>query len=157
MKRLCSALLVAVLIASCGGQEQSIPTPTSDVTTTLTEPLVSILEEEVIPENKSVKASILYTPETDGFGFENFGGGQAPAELTVNMTRRFYGDNQVCSDVTNNECTPYPVILQLIAQANRSMQGGLCEGLTVLSLRLANDLKALTGFQDVNDVFTQYY
>ncbi|BCV00202.1 MAG: hypothetical protein CM15mV33_610 [uncultured marine virus] len=68
------------------------------------------------------------------------------------MSRRLYGDSQVCSDVTDNQCTPYPVILQLISQANRSMQGGLCEGLAVLSLRLANDPSSLTEFQNVDNV-----
>ena len=45
------------------------------------------------------------------------------------MARRLYGDTQVCAEVVDNQCTPYPVILQLISQANRSMRGGLCEGI----------------------------
>ena len=93
-----------------------------------------------------------YRPIRDAFSFENFGGGEAPADLTVNMARRLYGDRQVCSDVTDNQCTPYPVILQLISQANRSMQGGLCEGLTVLSLRLSNDTDTLASFQGTQTV-----
>ena len=97
-------------------------------------------------------ASLAYVPNRDGFSFANFGGGEAPAELTVNMARRLYGDRQVCSSVVDNECTPFPVILQLISQANRSMRGGLCEGLTVLSLRLANDPAALSSFQTVDQV-----
>jgi len=68
------------------------------------------------------------------------------------MARRLYGDGQVCSSVVDNQCTPYPVILQLIQQANRSMRGGLCEGLTVLSLRLANDPITLASFQNVEAV-----
>ena len=107
---------------------------------------------EPTPEATAVGASLRYTPDRDGFSFENFGGGEAPAELTVNMARRFYGDTQVCSSVVDNECTPYPVILQLIQQANRSMRGGLCEGLTVLSLRLANDPATLSSFQNVEEV-----
>ena len=93
-----------------------------------------------------------FTPASDSFSFENFGGGEAPADLTVNMARRLYGDEQVCSEVTDNRCTPYPVILQLISQANRSMRGGLCEGLAVLSLRLAGDLKTLASFQGTDTV-----
>jgi hypothetical protein len=60
--------------------------------------------------------------------------------------------DQVCSDVSDNKCTPYPVILQLIQQANKSMQGGLCEGLAVLSLRLAGDLKTLASYQGTDTV-----
>ncbi len=78
-----------------------------------------------------------YAPNTDGFGFQNYGGGNAPAALTVNLARRLYGDEQTCVSVNDaGECTPQPVILQLIQQANRAMAGGLCEGFAVLSLRL---------------------
>jgi len=97
-------------------------------------------------------AALEYAPGTDSFSFENFGGGEAPAELTVNLVRRMYGDAQVCSEVVENRCTPYPVILQLISQANRSMKGGLCEGMAVLSLRLAGDPAALASFQPVEAV-----
>ena len=78
-----------------------------------------------------------YEPNDDGFGFANYGGGNAPAALTVNLARRLYGDEQTCASVSDTgECTPQPVILQLIEQANRAMAGGLCEGFAVLSLRL---------------------
>ena len=78
-----------------------------------------------------------YVPNDDGFGFANYGGGNAPAALTVNLARRLYGDEQTCASVSDTgECTPQPVILQLIEQANRAMAGGLCEGFAVLSLRL---------------------
>jgi hypothetical protein len=155
IKRVVAVLSTALLFASCaqGDTTESIPTTSTQAVTT-TVP-VSIPEPVVTtPVEKDTSASLKYTPVQDGFSFENFGGGEAPAGLTVNMTRRFYGDNQVCSDVTDNECTPYPVILQLIAQANRSMKGGLCEGLTVLSLRLANDPLALAEFQNAEQVAT---
>ena len=176
-RRLWLAVLTALLAASCGGKaatpaETSQPvtttapqpaqsTSTTSVPTTITGPPVSTttlvaptttMVAETTPEAAAVGASLRYTPNRDGFSFENFGGGEAPAELTVNMARRFYGDAQVCSSVVDNECTPYPVILQLISQANRSMRGGLCEGLTVLSLRLANDPVTLSSFQNVEDV-----
>ena len=153
IKRVVAVLSTALLFASCaqGDTTESIPTTTQAVTTTITEP-VTTTPVVTTPVERDASASLEYTPVKDGFSFENFGGGEAPAELTVNMTRRFYGDNQVCSDVTDNECTPYPVILQLISQANRSMKGGLCEGLTVLSLRLANDPLALAGFQNAEQV-----
>ena len=35
-----------------------------------------------------------YEPNQDGFGFGNYGGGNAPAALTVNLARRLYGDEQ---------------------------------------------------------------
>jgi hypothetical protein len=111
-----------------------------------------VVEDSPIPEPTPVGHALSFIPEYDSFSFENFGGGEAPADLTVNMARRLYGDDQVCSEVTDNRCTPYPVILQLISQANRSMRGGLCEGLAVLSLRLAGDLKTLASFQGTDTV-----
>ena len=136
MRRGLAALLIWGLLAtSCSGGDTS-PTPES---TTTTATLGIPLEDH----------AITFTPEEDSFAFENFGGGEPPADLTVNMARRLYGDDQVCQDVVDNQCTPYPVILQLISQANRSMRGGLCEGLAVLSLRLEGDTGALTAFQQV--------
>jgi len=148
MNRLLAYLCAGALFAagcssgsSQGGREESPPetsAPKIEIVQDLTEPLDDY--------------SLSYEPQNDAFSFQNFGGGEAPADLTVNMTRRLYGDSQVCSDVTDNQCTPYPVILQLISQANRSMKGGLCEGLAVLSLRLAADAKTLAGFQDAETV-----
>ncbi|SVD15755.1 uncharacterized protein METZ01_LOCUS368609, partial [marine metagenome] len=122
-----------------------VVTPTVTVATTTTSTIAPVVLEAVPLADYAIPNYLILD---DSFSFENFGGGEAPADLTVNMARRLYGDNQVCSDVTNNQCTPYPVILQLMSQANRSMRGGLCEGLAVLSLRLAGDLTALAAFQN---------
>ena len=138
MRRALAAFVVGVLLAtSCAGGG---PPPTTITTTTSDLPTPSVPLED---------HAITFVPEEDSFSFENFGGGEPPADLTVNMARRLYGDDQVCQEVVDNRCTPYPVILQLIQQANRSMRGGLCEGLAVLSLRLEGDTEALTTFQQV--------
>ena len=138
MKRALAALLAGALImSSCSGGSEQPPVPETTTTTTV---------ETGVPLEDH---SITFEPEEDSFSFENFGGGEPPADLTVNMARRMYGDEQVCQEVVDNKCTPYPVILQLISQANRSMRGGLCEGLAVLSLRLEGDASALTSFQEV--------
>jgi len=137
MKRALATLLAGALLAtSCAGGG---PPPTTTTTTSIP-PKSSVLLED---------HALSFVPEEDSFSFENFGGGEPPADLTVNMARRLYGDDQVCQEVVDNRCTPYPVILQLIQQANRSMRGGLCEGLAVLSLRLEGDTEALTTFQQV--------
>ena len=127
------------------------PTTTVDSPTPTTTPL-QVDGDSPAPEPTPVGHALPFAPENDSFSFENFGGGEAPADLTVNMARRLYGDDQVCSDVTDNKCTPYPVILQLMSQANKSMRGGLCEGLAVLSLRLAGDLNTLASFQGTDTV-----
>ena len=162
-KRFIAAALAVLLTASCSGSTPEQAAPTLTVTTTTAAPTTTEATPApddptpaptttVPAQSTAVGASLRYTPDRDGFSFENFGGGEAPAELTVNMARRLYGDRQVCSSVVDNQCTPYPVILQLIQQANRSMRGGLCEGLTVLSLRLANDPDTLLSFQNVEAV-----
>jgi len=180
-RRLLAAAAAASLLASCakGDPTPTVPEPvtttaapvttTTVVTTTVPPPTTTEgigpdtptvttttstvpVPTTTVAQDTAVVASLAYVPDRDGFSFENFGGGEAPAELTVNMARRLYGDGQVCSSVADNECTPYPVILQLISQANRSMRGGLCEGLTVLSLRLANDPITLASFQTVDQV-----
>ena len=126
MRRFVAAASVAALLtASCSGSS-------SPPATTFT-PVES--------------ASLDYLPGDDSFAFENFGGGQAPAELTVNLVRRLYGDSQVCATVVDNRCTPHPVVTQLIQQANRSMAAGLCEGFAVLALRLAADPDELMALQ----------
>ncbi len=138
--RFASALAGAILlITGCSGG--SSPRPETDaqdgsnvtaqpVTVDTTPPVQSGLEVTQV-------VTLDYEPQQDGFGFQNYGGGNAPAALTVNLARRLYGDEQTCASVSDSgECTPQPVILQLIEQANRAMAGGLCEGFAVLSLRL---------------------
>ena len=142
MKRLFATIAALIVLASCSGGNSS-PPGLDEVTA---EPIVIDESQEV------VTASLDYKPESDGFSFENFGGGEAPAALTVNMVRRLYGDHQVCSEVVDNKCTPFPVVLQLISQANRSMAAGLCEGFAVLTLRLANDANKISEYQSVTDV-----
>ena len=147
MKRLYAALVAgALFFSACSGSEKPVEKDDSQaVTTTIPQILLegAPLADHAIPD---------YMASDDTFSFANFGGGEAPADLTVNMTRRLYGDSQVCSDVTDGQCTPYPVILQLMSQANKSMRGGLCEGLAVLSLRLAGDVETLLSYQNTNTV-----
>lgn len=137
ISRFISALIgAAVLITGCSGGDSSRPESTSSQITAqpmvvdTTPPVESGLDVSQI-------VTLDYEPNDDGFGFANYGGGNAPAALTVNLARRLYGDEQTCASVSDTgECTPQPVILQLIEQANRAMAGGLCEGFAVLSLRL---------------------
>ena len=122
-----SAIFVAgaLLLASCssGSTDSEIttgtlfpPTTTSVVETTV--PAVTTTTPAATTTTSTIAPVVLesvplvdyaipeYTAESDTFSFENFGGGEAPADLTVNMARRLYGDSQVCSDVTDNKCTP---------------------------------------------------
>ena len=136
LSRVIGALVgAAVLVTGCSGgtsprPETSTQQTAQAITVDTTPPVETGLEVSQV-------VTLDYQPNDDGFGFANYGGGYAPAALTVNLARRLYGDAQVCASVSaDDECTPQPVILQLIDQANRAMAGGLCEGFAVLSLRL---------------------
>jgi len=140
LSRFISALAgAALLVAGCSGSEPTRPeTGTGSVSEVTAQP---ITVDTTPPVESGVEISQVvtldYKPGSDGFGFSNYGGGNAPAALTVNLARRLYGDEQACASINDaGECTPQPVILQLIEQANRAMAGGLCEGFAVLSLRL---------------------
>ena len=151
MKRLSTALVAgALFFSACSSSPETV----KDSADTPSDAPSDAPIKEVILEGAPLADHGIpeYAASEDTFSFANFGGGEAPADLTVNMTRRLYGDSQVCSDVTDGECTPYPVVLQLMSQANKSMRGGLCEGLAVLSLRLAGDAETLLSYQDADTV-----
>ena len=138
--RFISAVVGAILfITGCSG---SSPTRSETGTESVAEVTAEPITVDTTPPVESgleisQVVTLDYEPGNDGFGFANYGGGNAPAALTVNLARRLYGDDQACASVNDaGECTPQPVMLQLIEQANRAMAGGLCEGFAVLSLRL---------------------
>ena len=140
LSRFISALIgAAVLIAGCSGGNSSRPDSGAQSGSQVTAQAMTVDTTPPVESGLEVTQVVTldYEPVDDGFGFANYGGGNAPAALTVNLARRLYGDAQVCASVSaDDECTPQPVILQLIDQANRAMAGGLCEGFAVLSLRL---------------------
>jgi hypothetical protein len=138
--RIGSALAVLVLIASgCSSGNNKSADSDSQAVSDVTAQAITVDTTPPVESGLEVTqvVTLNYEPQQDGFGFQNYGGGNAPAALTVNLARRLYGDEQACVSVNDlGECTPQPVILQLIEQANRAMAGGLCEGFAVLSLRL---------------------
>ena len=140
LSRFIGALIgAAVLIAGCSGGNPSRPDGGAQSGSQVTAQAMTVDTTPPVESGLEVTQVVTldYEPVDDGFGFANYGGGNAPAALTVNLARRLYGDAQVCASVSaDDECTPQPVILQLIDQANRAMAGGLCEGFAVLSLRL---------------------
>lgn len=76
-------------------------------------------------------ADLGFRPETDSFGFENYGG-QGETNLTADDVRRLFGD-QVCASLENDACTLIPPGEQWLQQINKAMDGGHCEGMAVLS------------------------
>ena len=122
---------LALLAAGCSGASDK---PTNDVGEPANNAVPKQANNVVVDTaiSQSSLISLDYLPDEDGFQFANYGGGAAPASLTVNLARRLYGDEQACASVDDSgKCVPHPVMLQLIDQANRAMAGGLCEGFAV--------------------------
>ncbi|MCZ7671245.1 MAG: hypothetical protein M5U34_30980 [Chloroflexi bacterium] len=72
-----------------------------------------------------------FRPESDGFGFENYGDEADAINLTAVEMQRMFGE-QVCANQTNG-CTLTPPARQWMEQMNEGMDGGHCEGMAVLS------------------------
>jgi hypothetical protein len=77
-----------------------------------------------------------FRPETDGFAFENYGktdaNGQEPQNMGVDEMRKLFGD-VVCADAAAITCALTPVAEQWMIQQNAGMDGGHCQGFSVLS------------------------
>ena len=76
-----------------------------------------------------------FTPETNGFSFENYGDDIPATNLTADELRRMFGD-EVCSDINGDDCVLTPPAEQWMEQVNGDMAGGHCEGMAVLSLMM---------------------
>ena len=145
-----AVLALALIATGCSGGSDEIPERTRSSAANNVVPTEGNSDVLVQLETQSSLVGLDYLPGQDGFQFANYGGGSAPASLTVNLARRLYGDDQACSSVEEGQCVPYPVMLQLIDQANRAMAGGLCEGFAVLSLRLQNEGEYVYGYEQAD-------
>ena len=76
-----------------------------------------------------------FTPEENGFSFENYGDDIPATNLTADELRRMFGD-EVCADINGDECILTPPAEQWMDQINGDMAGGHCEGMAVLSLMM---------------------
>jgi hypothetical protein len=76
-----------------------------------------------------------FTPEQNGFSFENYGDDIPVTNLTAAELRRMFGD-QVCADINGTECILTPPAQQWMEQTNGGMSGGHCEGMAVLSMMM---------------------
>jgi hypothetical protein len=73
-----------------------------------------------------------FKPDTDGFGFENYGKSDR-LNLIPDDVARFFGD-QVCASKADGKCTLTPPAQQWMESTNDGMNGGHCEGMAVLAL-----------------------
>ena len=128
------AFALTLAAAGCSGSSEPSNNDVGEPANTVVPKQANNVVVDMAAEQSSL-ITLDYLPDEDGFQFANYGGGAAPASLTVNLARRLYGDEQACASVDDSgKCVPHPVMLQLIDQANRAMAGGLCEGFAVLSV-----------------------
>lgn len=101
-------------------------------------------EEEPVIEGgntgtESIPGEVIYdfgfTPEENGFSFENYGDDIPATNLTADELRRMFGD-EVCADINGDDCILTPPAEQWMEQINGDMAGGHCEGMAVLSLMM---------------------
>ena len=90
-----------------------------------------------------------FRPETDGFAFENYGkidaNGQEPQNMGVDEMRKLFGD-VVCADAAAITCLLTPVAEQWMIQQNAGMDGGHCQGFSVLSGLLWKKVEDVNAF-----------
>jgi hypothetical protein len=155
-----------LLISACGDDEgyedefyeEEVYTEEADETE---EEEPSASQDSDDPVNASASGEVIFdfgfTPEQNGFSFENYGSDIPATNLTADELRRMFGD-EVCADLNGDQCILTPPAEQWMEQINESMGGGHCEGMAVLSLMMYTGQVSPTDFGgnlasdlDVND------
>ncbi|MET9341088.1 hypothetical protein [Nonomuraea sp. NPDC003804] len=75
-----------------------------------------------------------FRPETNGFGFENYGGGDE-TNLTSQEVHNLFGD-AVCIDAETESCELIPQAEAWMEHTNKSMDAGHCYGMSLTSLQM---------------------
>lgn len=86
-----------------------------------------------------------FDPEVHGFAFENYTNEGMRTNLAEADVWRLFGDD-VCESGTGEDCPLTTPARQWMEQANGEMNGGHCEGMAVLSLRMFNGDTAAADF-----------
>lgn len=135
-------VLSSLVLAACGVSEDSY----EDDFSTEEAATQEISTEEATQESSNVTAAatgvpgdVIYdfgfTPQENGFSFENYGDDIPAINLTADELRRMFGD-EVCADINGDECILTPPAQQWMEEINTDMAGGHCEGMAALSLMM---------------------
>lgn len=126
-----ATLLLGLTLAGCGSDTASTagaPTKSSKGTgATGSEP-------DYTPTG-ALLADSGFRPAANGFGFQNYGNDENPANLTPATMRTLFGD-AVCANVLDGACALIPQAEAWMEQQNKGMGGGHCYGMSVASLLL---------------------
>jgi hypothetical protein len=115
--------------------EEGEPTAGAEPTTAATTPKaegIGASGEGSVDTSGTYVADLGFRPDNNGFRFENYGGEPGVTNLTPAEVRRMFGD-EVCASIKGDDCTLTPAGTQWMEQVNKSMSGGHCEGMAVLS------------------------
>ncbi len=125
-------IVLGLFLSACGNTEEN----SSDGSST-EEPATEVASTE--PVTASAAGDVVYdlgfSPQQNGFSFENYGDDIPTTNLTANELRRMFGD-QVCARLNGDECTLTPPAEQWMEQVNGDMAGGHCEGMAALSMMM---------------------
>jgi len=122
-RRLCNAFflpLLLTLLASCSGTGSSL-----DVASFVTEASSSKWRAE------EAQTSLSYRPDPDGFSFGNYQMTD-PASFTINDAAALLKDAVCTKDVSG--CVPSASAVEWVETVRAALQGGLCEGFSLLSM-----------------------
>jgi hypothetical protein len=130
------AVLAIILPVGCG-DDSSEPAATTSPANAGLEAAASSASEFGAPDAYSASGPLLvdtkFRPETDGFGFENYGPGYQ--DLTAAEMVDLFGP-RVCASGAAANCVLTPPARSWMASANRSMRGGHCFGFSISSLMI---------------------
>ena len=84
---------------------------------------------------------------TNGFGFQNYGRNFPEGNLTIAEVQEMFGD-QVCQRLDGKTCIPSADAQLWLDTMNQHMEGGHCNGFTVMSNRLFEDQFAPEEFSE---------
>lgn len=135
-------VLSSLVLSACGVSEDGY----EDDFSTEEAATQEISTEEATQESNDVTATatgvpgdVIYdfgfTPQENGFSFENYGDDIPAINLTADELRRMFGD-EVCADINGDECILTPPAQQWMEEINTDMAGGHCEGMAALSLMM---------------------
>ncbi len=101
----------------------------------------------------NLSADLGFRPAANGFSFENYGKDSSIKNLSPVEMQRMFG-NQVCA-TKGDACILTPPAQQWMEEVNKSMNGGHCEGMAVLSMILYADKDKANGFGNPPDLSLQ--
>ena len=128
-------VISGLLLSACGVDAENSSEDVVTEESAVEIPATDVVATEIISAPGAVVYDLGFTPQENGFNFENYGDNIPATNLTASELRRMFGD-QVCANLDGEDCTLTPPAAQWMEQVNGDMAGGHCEGMAVLSLMM---------------------